>query len=198
MKNLFVLFLFLPIICMAAPKKILFLGDSLTEGYGVKREKSYPYLLEQHFNKTQKLIKVINGGVSGSTTSSGLERLNWHIKRSPEILFLALGANDGLRGISLKVTFQNLEKIIQTALDKKIKVVLAGMLLPLNYGKKYRDDFEKGYKELAKKFDVIFIPFLLDGVARKKEFNIDDGIHPNEKGHEKIKNNVIPFLKKLI
>lgn len=179
--------------------KILFIGDSLTEGYGVAKEQAYPSLVQDQINDEGKFkIRTINAGVSGSTTSSGLERLNWQIKSKPSILFVALGANDGLRGIPVKTSKSNLEKIIKTGIDKNMKVILGGMLLPQNYGKEYRDQFSNMYKDLAKKYNLTFIPFILEGVARVKELNIEDGIHPNAKGHKKMANVVKPYILKVL
>ena len=174
--------------------KMLFIGDSLTEGYGVTREEAYPHLLEKSINAKKTLgetkLKVINAGVSGSTTSSGLERLNWQLKSKPDVLFLALGANDGLRGIPAATSQRNLEKIIIEAEKRNITTILAGMYLPQNYGEQYRNEFAKIFSTLAKKFKVAFIPFLLKDVAREKNKNIEDGIHPNVLGHKTIEKNI--------
>lgn len=178
------------------PLKILFIGDSLSAGYGVSKEDSYPSLFEVLASKKlKKPIKVMNGSVSGSTTASGLGRLNWYLKADPDWLILALGANDGLRGLEVKSTREHLEKIILKAKGHDIKVVLAGMLMPKNYGEEYRNKFSKAYQELSKKYETLLIPFLLEGVALKKELNQSDGIHPNEKGHQVLANNLWDFMK---
>lgn len=189
-----IIFLLFTCLCFAKTK-VLFLGDSLTEGYGVKKENAYPQVLE---NNLEGKIKSINGGVSGSTTASGLSRLRWQLKAKPEIVVIALGANDGLRGIPVKTSKENLEKVIAFAKEKKLKVILAGMYLPQNYGEKYRSDFAKMFEDLAHKYKVTFIPFLLKDVARIKDLNIDDGIHPNEKGHEVMANNLRPYLEQTL
>lgn len=175
--------------------KVLFLGDSLTEGYGVKKENAYPQILE---NELKGKIISINGGVSGSTTASGLSRLRWQLRAKPKVVVLALGANDGLRGVPVKTSKDNLQKIIDMALEKKLIVVLTGMFLPQNYGDEYRKNFEKMFLVLAKANDVIFMPFLLKDVARVKELNIDDGIHPNEEGHKLMAKNLKPFIEKAL
>lgn len=198
MKYLMILWLF-----MALPvfgrTKILFLGDSLTSGYGIAQENAYPYLIKKELEEKKKLdIKIYNGSVSGSTTSSGISRLEWYLRAKPNILILALGANDGLRGISIKKTQENLEKIILKALSENIKLVLVGMKLPPNYGDEYRDSFEKMFSDLNKKHKLVYLPFLLEGVATKKELNLPDGIHPNEKGHKIMKSTVLKYLVPLL
>ena len=181
------------------PRKILILGDSLTAGYGIDKEDAFPAVLEKmlHQNGHQN-YSVINGGVSGSTTASGKSRLKWFLKSSPAIIVLALGANDGLRGFKLEQSQENLEQIITEAKQQGIKVVLAGMHVPTNYGKEYQEKFYKIYQTLQKKHKLTFIPFLLEGVGGKKELNIADGIHPNVKGHEIIAKTVYRYLEALL
>ncbi|APW65648.1 arylesterase [Poseidonibacter parvus] len=175
---------------------ILFLGDSLTEGLGVDKEKAYPKLVENMLQKeVKKDIKVINGGVSGSTTSDGLARLRWYLKRKPSIVFIALGANDGLRGLDLKQSQKNLEEIVFYAKKADAKVLLAGMLIPPNYGQEYANNFEKMYKEVKNKYKLKSMDFLLKDVAGIKELNQNDGIHPNTQGHKVIAKNVFKFIK---
>jgi acyl-CoA thioesterase-1 len=189
----------IPLVHAKELKTVLFLGDSLTEGYGIDHEKSYPFLFKKIVKEKKKIeIKVINGGVSGSTTASGMARLRWFKRANPDIMLLALGANDGLRGIKIDASRSNLEKIIKKAEELKIKVVLAGMLLPVNYGENYRSEFEVMFKSLAKKYKLTLIPFLLEGIAAKKELNISDGIHPNEKGHEIMAKTVYKYLGPLL
>ncbi len=180
---------------METVHKVLFIGDSLTEGYGVAKTEAYPALLEKDINENSTYkIKVINAGVSGSTTASGIERLNWQLKSKPRIVLIALGANDGLRGIPVETSKKNLEKIIEASQAKNLEIIFGGMFLPQNYGEKYRQDFQKMFSDIAKKYNLIFIPFLLDGVAKVKELNIDDGIHPNANGHKIIAKTVRPYL----
>jgi len=177
-------------------KTILFLGDSLTEGLGVSKQSAYPNLVQNLIQrKLNKNIKAINAGVSGSTTNDGLSRLKWYLKRKPDIIFVALGANDGLRGLDLKQSQKNLEEIINYALKSEAKVLLAGMLIPPNYGPKYSQDFKKMYENIQSKYNLKFMPFLLKDVAGVQKLNQADGIHPNEKGHEIIANEVYEFLK---
>lgn len=179
----------------AYSKTIVFLGDSLTEGYGVAKESAFPSLIQKKLEQDKKTTKVINAGVSGSTTASALSRLNWQLKQNPDVLFLALGANDGLRGLPIKQSYDNLSKAIELAQSKKVKVILAGMMMPPNYGTKYRQDFENLFKNLASKYRLKFIPFLLDGVAGQSELNLADGIHPNEAGHKIIAEKVYQQIK---
>ncbi len=174
---------------------ILFLGDSLTEGLGVDKEKAFPKLVENMLQEKDKNIKVINGGVSGSTTSDGLARLKWYLKRKPELIFIALGANDGLRGLDLNQSRKNLEEIVIYAKKANAQVLLAGMLIPPNYGKTYSKDFEKMYKEIKDKYKLKSMDFLLKDVAGIKELNQRDGIHPNIQGHKVIAKNVFEFIK---
>lgn len=180
-------------------KKILILGDSLTAGYGVEKSKSYPAVLEKLLVEAgKKEVSILNGGISGSTTASGLSRLTWFLKAKPSLLIVALGANDGLRGVKVTSSKENLRKIIKLAKKNKLKVILAGMHVPPNYGKEYARDFHAMYKDLAKEEKVELIPFLLEGVAGKKELNIYDGIHPNEKGHLILAKSVFNKIKDLI
>lgn len=176
--------------------RILFIGDSLTAGYGVSKPEAYPSVFEEMASqKLEKPLKVMNGSVSGSTSASGLSRLKWYLKSKPDWLVLALGANDGLRGLKVESTKENLEKIIVKAQEAGMKVVLTGMLMPKNYGEEYRESFSKIYRELASEYKVLLIPFLLEGVALKKELNQPDGIHPNKEGHEVMANNLWDFMK---
>ncbi|RYA23589.1 arylesterase [Malaciobacter halophilus] len=177
-------------------KTILFLGDSLTEGLGVAQKDAFPNLVGNMIKtKLKKDIKIINGGVSGSTTSDGLSRLKWYLKRKPDIVFIALGANDGLRGLNLQQSQKNLEEIVEFAQKSKAKVLLAGMLIPPNYGPEYAKRFKKMYEEIKDKYKLKSMPFLLDGVAGEKELNQSDGIHPNAQGHKYIAKEVYKFLK---
>jgi acyl-CoA thioesterase I len=191
-----ILILFLFTIQIANAKTILFLGDSLTEGLGVSKEESFPKLVEALIQiELNKDIVVINGGVSGSTTSDGLDRLKWYMKKKPFLVFLALGANDGLRGLNLNESQKNLEEIIKYLQKENAKILLAGMLLPPNYGSDYSERFKKMYQEIKVKYNLKSMPFLLDGVAGEKALNQKDGIHPNVEGHKYIAKKVFEFIK---
>lgn len=195
-KIILILFLFNLYVANAKANNILFLGDSLTEGLGVNKDDAFPKLVENLIQtELKKDITIINGGVSGSTTSDGLSRLKWYLKKKPFLVFLALGANDGLRGLDLNQSQKNLEEIIKYAQKSNAKVLLAGMLIPPNYGPEYTERFKKMYQELKNKYKLKSMPFLLNGVAGNKELNQRDGIHPNEEGHKYIAKEVFEFIK---
>jgi len=197
-KIIFILFLFTASIVSAKSidKTILFLGDSLTEGLGVDSKDAYPSLVQKMIQtQLHTNITIINGGVSGSTTSDAFARLKWYMKKKPFLVFIALGANDGLRGLDLKQSEKNLEKIIEYALDLDAKVLLAGMLIPPNYGIEYANQFKKMYTDLQIKYKLKTLPFLLEDVAGNKNLNQRDGIHPNEKGHNIIAQTVFRYIK---
>lgn len=193
MKYFYCVFLLISTSAMA--KTILFLGDSLTEGYQLAKEEAYPALIENILKKDHKDIKVVNGGVSGATSASGLKRLDWYLKAKPDIMVLALGANDGLRGTKPAVTEKNLASVIEKAQGRGITVIIAGMKMPPNMGEIYRSEFENMFPKLAKKYSIKLIPFILDGVGGKPELNLADGIHPNPKGHQVMAQTVLKVLK---
>ena len=152
-------------------------------GYGLSDDNSLPVVLQENLEAKGYNIEVINGSVSGSTSSGGLNRADWTLTEPDiDLIILCLGANDMLRGIQPSETKGNLEKIIKMAQDKNIEVILAGMIAPASHGLTYKKKFDKIFPDLAKKFKIELIPFLLEGVALKAEFNLSDGIHPNEKG----------------
>ena len=200
MKNLFKILILLSIShSTLAKSKVLFLGDSLTEGYGISKESTYPVILQKVLNsKYQISIDILNGSVSGSTTASSLSRLKWFLKGKPNILVLALGSNDGLRGVDLSTSKENLKKTILLAKENSMKIILAGMYIPPNYGPKYTSEFKNMYKELESELKVVLIPFLLEGVATIKNLNLSDGIHPNEKGHEIMANTLLKYIRPLL
>ena len=179
-------------------KTVLFLGDSLTEGHDLAREDAFPAVLEKELKPKHPTLKIMNGGVSGATSASGLKRLNWYVKAKPDIIVLALGANDGLRGFDLKETQKNLVSIIEEAKAKNIQIVMAGMKMPVNYGEPYRTNFEKMFPELAKKYQLPLIPFLLEGVGGNPKLNNPDGIHPNPEGHKVLAKTVRIVLEPLL
>ncbi|MCB9062220.1 MAG: arylesterase [Halobacteriovoraceae bacterium] len=196
MKCLIILFFILSTNALA--KTILFLGDSLTAGYGIDQENSYPYLLETLLKKEGISIELINASESGATTSVGLSRFRWVLKRRIDILVLALGGNDGLRGIDVNATKENLQKIMTLAKKNNVSVLLAGMMAPKNMGTLFTEKFDNLFKDLGKNNEIFFMPFLLKDVAGLKKMNIGDGIHPNETGHQIIAKNMYPILKKAI
>ncbi len=176
-------------------RRILILGDSLTAGYGVEKSEAFPAQLENKIKKQYPNTVVVNAGSSGSTSASGLSRLRWHMKKKPFLLILALGANDGLRGTPLEATRKNLSETIDLAKNNGIKVYIAGMKLPKNYGESYRQGFEKIFSDLVKDKNIKSIPFLLKGVAANPKLNLSDGIHPNQKGHKIIAETVYAQIK---
>lgn len=180
------------------PFVIVALGDSLTEGYGLTKEDAYPALLQERLQRTYPGVRIINAGVSGSTSASAESRLKWQLKNKPNLLFLALGANDGLRGLSVDAMKKNLEKTIELAKTNKIHVILAGMKIPMNYGNDYRTKYEAVFGDLAKRHKVDYVPFLLDGVATNKDLNLPDGIHPNSAGYKIIADKLLPVFKTTI
>ena len=196
MKNFLFLFLFLSLQIQATT--VLFLGDSLTEGYQLDKEDAYPSLIEKNLKGKHPDLKVINGGVSGATTASGLKRLNWYVKAKPDVIVLALGSNDGLRGMNLKESEKNLSLVIEKAQAEKIKVLLVGMKMPTNYGEPYRTNFEKLFPTLAKKYHLPLIPFLLKGIGGNPKLNLADGIHPNTEGHKIMATTVQNVLEPLL
>jgi acyl-CoA thioesterase I len=179
------------------PQKIVFLGDSLTAGYGLESNESYPALIQEKLRADQLNWEVVNAGVSGDTTQGGLERVPWVLKAEPKAVFVALGANDGLRGISPQVTKSNLKKIIELFQSKSVTVYLGGMRLPLNYGKN-APAFEAVFTDLASEYKIPLLPFLIEGVALDASLNLPDGIHPNAKGAKIVAGNVYNFLKPLL
>lgn len=191
---LMVLFI-VPALSQESKKRLVFLGDSLTEGYGVAQSKAYPALLQEKLNQEKKNWTVVNSGVSGSTTASAPSRLQWVLKTKTDLVMIALGANDGLRGLKIEDSEKNLAKAIEIAKEKGAKVVLAGIMVPPNYGKEYSDKFAKMYVNLSKKYKVKLLPFLLKDVGGVASMNLADGIHPNEKGHEVMANTMYEFLK---
>lgn len=174
------------------------MGDSLTEGYRLAKEEAYPFLMEQEFKKKHPDIKIINGGISGSTSASAPKRLEWYLRAKPDIMILALGANDGLRGLKVEDTQKNLELVITSAKKLGITIILAGMRMPPNYGKDYTQKFDAMFPALAKKHDLKLIPFILEDVAAKPALNLPDGIHPNPDGHKVIAKNVMKYLEPLL
>ncbi|HLP43350.1 MAG TPA: arylesterase [Fibrobacteria bacterium] len=180
--------------------RILILGDSLTEGYGVEKEDAFPARLQTRIREEGwgSRIEVVNGGSSGSTSASGGRRLKWYGKTRPDLVILALGSNDGLRGVKVEETRRNIEAAIAFCEEKGWKVALTGLEVPPNYGAKYAGEFRGIFPELAKKHGLPLHAFLLEGVAGEAEMNIADGIHPNERGHARIAENLLAFLKPML
>jgi len=180
---------------------ILFFGNSLTAGYGLEQvDQAFPNLIQEKIDQNGYGFRVIKAGLSGETTTAGVNRLPWLLKQPIDILIIELGANDGLRGIDPDQTEMNLQAMIDTAraLHPNVQIALFGMLVPPNMGQDYAKRFEAVYPRLAKKNQVAYLPFLLDGVAGNPELNLEDGIHPTAEGHRIVANNVWPLIQKLI
>lgn len=162
--------------------RIVFLGDSLTAGLGLPQQQSYPSLIGARLKVLGYDYEIVNAGVSGDTSAGGLRRLDWSLEGDVQVLILALGANDGLRGLPPEEMKKNLAAVLDRAREKKILVILAGMEAPPNNGPDYTREFREVYADLAKGYGVRFIPFLLQGVAGDPSLNQADGIHPNARG----------------
>jgi len=176
---------------------IVALGDSLTAGLGVGVEEAYPALLEARLRGEGFDYRVVNAGVSGDTSAGGLRRLDWALKLKPQVLIVALGANDGLRGQPPAALRANLTQIVERARGAGARVLLAGMRVPPNYGDEYARAFAAVYASVARATGVPLAPFLLDGVAGDPRLNQADGIHPTAEGHRVIAERLWPHLRPL-
>tara|TARA_Y100000814_G_C12326216_1_gene399860 strand:- start:73 stop:684 length:612 start_codon:yes stop_codon:yes gene_type:complete len=178
-----IIVLLIPAFVAKADYKVVLFGDSLMAGYGLDKKYHLSNVLEKNLNKKGLKVNVINASVSGDTSAGGLNRIDWTIsEKNIDIILLGLGANDMLRGISPNETEKNLEEIIIKILNKKIQIVIAGMIAPDSHGDDYKNEFDRIFKRLSIKYELDFLPFLLDGVALNPDLNLDDGMHPNEKG----------------
>ena len=178
--------------------RLLVLGDSLTAGYGLLPQYTFPARLEARLKTKGFKVKVLNGGVSGDTSAGGKARLNWALKEKPHYVVLELGANDGLRGLNPNAMRSNLNAIIIRLIKANIPVLLTGMKAPPNLGSEYIQKFNRVFPELAEKHGILFYPFFLLGVATKQELNLRDGIHPNKRGVEVIVDGIMPFVVRLL
>ena len=184
----------------AEKKTILFFGNSLTAGWGLEPEEGFTGIIQHRIDSLGLDYQVINGGLSGETTASGLNRLDWFLEDEPYIFVLELGGNDGLRGIPVAETKNNLQQIIQKVQEKypQTEILLAGMQIPPNMGKAYSEDFRSIFPELAKDKNITLIPFLLEGVAGEPGLNLPDGIHPTKEGHQIVAETVWEYLEPLL
>jgi acyl-CoA thioesterase-1 len=182
----------------ARPVRIVALGDSLTAGYMLQPGEAFPTRLAAALEAKGHAVEVINAGVSGDTTSAGLERLDWAIPEGTDAVILELGANDALRGIDPAIVRAKLERIIVALKAKGIPVLLAGMKAPRNWGEGYTAKFDAIYPELAEKHGLLLYPFFLDGVAMDAALNLGDGLHPNPRGVDKIVAGILPHVQELI
>jgi acyl-CoA thioesterase I len=193
----------LGLICGATPATarvptILDFGDSITAGYGLPSGEAFPAQLETWLTQHGIAARVVNAGVSGDTTAGGLARLDWALADKPDLVILALGANDALRGIDPSTVRDNLDKMIVKIQASGAKLLLVGMLAPPNWGEEYERAFDRIFPELARIHDVPFYPFLLEGVAMKPELNQPDGLHPNERGVTVLVDKIAPVVAGLI
>ena len=179
---------------------ILFLGDSLTAGLGVEQAEAFPALIQEKIRANNLPFEVINAGISGDTTAGGLARLDWVLQKKIDVLVLALGANDGLRGLALAQMKANLQAIIERVRAKNpaVKIVIAGMRMPPNLGGDYSDGFREVYPALARENNAALVPFLLEGVGGHDDLNQADQIHPTAAGHKVVAENVWRVLEPLL
>jgi acyl-CoA thioesterase I len=183
----------------ASKQTVLVFGDSLSAAYGIPKEQGWVNLVAQRVKDNQLPYEVANASVSGETTAGGLSRLPAALKQfKPSIVVIELGANDGLRGLSLDAMKNNLEKMIQASKQINAQVVLFGMFIPPNYGPKYTNGFKAVYLDLSEKYKTPFIPFFLDGISGHRDLVLEDGLHPNVNAQKKILENVWPTVKPLL
>ena len=180
------------------PWDILAFGDSLVQGYGLSEGRPFPAQLQKALRDHGHEVRVTNAGSSGDTTEAGRNRLDWVLRERTDAVIVVLGANDALRGIDPAVTRRNLDKILGTLANKELPTLLAGMKAPRNMGRDYAEQFDAIFPELAARYDTVFYPFYLKGVAQKPKLNQDDGIHPNAKGVRVIVENMLPRVEELL
>jgi acyl-CoA thioesterase I len=180
------------------PPVILAFGDSLTAGHGVQEQESYPSRLQVILQEKGYSHRVVNAGVSGDTTAGGVRRISWLLKHKPRIVILALGANDGLRGLAIDEMHSNLKRIIEICREHNARVLLAGMKIPPNFGEEYSREFEGVYFKLSQEFAIPLVPFLLEGVAAKREYTQNDGIHPLGSGYKIVTETVWTHLQPML
>lgn len=178
-------------------KKILIMGDSISAGYGLRNGLGWVDLMSLRLKN--QTIQIINASISGETTAGGRQRVNPLIQQiTPDVLIIELGANDGLRGFPIEMTKGNLDHMIKSAKTKQIKVLLLGMKIPSNYGAEYTNQLQKMYANLATEHQIALVPFLLEGIALRRELFQEDGLHPNETAQPMILDRVIPKLQPLL
>ncbi len=184
----------------ATSKTILFFGNSLSAGYGVGETQAFPNLIQAKIDSLALPFKVVNAGLSGETSAGGLRRIDWLLRQKVDVLVLELGGNDALRGIDLQLTKKNLQAIMDKTRAKypKVKILLAGMQVPPNWGESYATTFRQMYIKLAVHNRVARIPFLLEGVGGVPELNLPDQIHPNAAGHRIVAENVWQVLREVL
>ena len=177
---------------------VVALGDSLTAGLGVTVDEAFPARLQARLRAEGYDYRVVNAGVSGDTTAGGLRRVDWALRAHPDVVIVALGANDGLRGQSPQAIRANLEEIVARLQAAGARVLLAGMRLPPNYGAEFTKEFEAVFPAVARRAKIAFMPFLLDGVATDPRLNQPDGIHPTAAGHQVIADHLWSYLRPML
>lgn len=182
----------------AKPVQIVAFGDSLSAGYQLPANDAFPAQLQAALKAKGHNVSVLNAGVSGDTSTGGLARLDWTLPQNTDLVILELGANDALRGIAPTVTRTSLDTIITKLKDRKIKVLLAGMLAPPNMGPDYAKAFNPIYQSLATKHGIALYPFFLEGIAANPALNLGDGMHPNREGVATIVRNILPHVEALL
>jgi acyl-CoA thioesterase-1 len=182
----------------SAPVRIVVFGDSLVAGFQLKESDAFPAQLERALKARGHVVEVVNAGVSGDTTASGLERLAWTVPERTDAVIVELGANDALRGLDPARAKENLDKIVAALKARSAEVLLAGMLAPRNMGAEYTRAFDAIYPALAGKHGVLLYPFFLDGVALDGNLNLGDGMHPNARGVAEIVRRILPTVEELI
>ncbi len=177
-------------------KTILFFGDSITAGYGIDEEDAFPAVIQRKIDEEGLNYRVVNAGLSGETSAGGLRRVDWILQQHIDLFVLGLGGNDGLRGLNPENTKENLAGIMDIVAEKypDATIVLTGMEAPPNMGSDYTERFRQIFAELYEQYDVVFMPFILDGVAGEPELNLPDGIHPTEEGHKILAENLWNYL----
>lgn len=178
---------------------LLVMGDSLSAAYNLRQDDGWVSLLENHLSKSHPDIKVVNASVSGETTQGGLSRFTSLLSQyEPRWIILELGANDALRGYPLNTTTNNLENMVKQAKQSNAKVLLVGNQIPQNYGKRYTEMFFGLYEKIADKYSLVYLPFMLEGIAMNKSLMQQDGLHPNQNGQPLVLKNILPYLQILL
>tara|TARA_Y100000031_G_scaffold66643_1_gene74457 strand:- start:1572 stop:2210 length:639 start_codon:yes stop_codon:yes gene_type:complete len=180
------------------PVRIMLYGDSLMAGYGLAQNENLAEELNRNLQTNENTFSILNASISGNTSKNGLSRIDWSLGDNPDIVILCLGANDVLRGISPELTMANLDSIINKFIKNGSIVILAGMLSPENMGSEYQNKFDSIYPKLAKNYDLIFMPFLLEGVALDKKYLQSDYKHPNKLGIKIIASNLLPYVNEAL
>ena len=185
-------------LAQSRPLHLVALGDSLTAGYGLPQEAAFPVVLERALKARGRKVEITNAGVSGDTSSGGLDRLDWSVPDGTDGVIVELGANDMLRGLDPSLTRQSIGAIVERLRARNIPVMLAGIYASRNLGPDYVQKFDSLYPDIAKKHDLVLYPFFLDGVAGERSLNLPDGLHPTAKGVEIIVERILPTVESFL